>query len=168
LITFDEGNMRFDYRVAGVVIDDGRVLLEKVEGWSLPGGRGELLEPAEETLKREMREELSIEIKVNRLLWVVENFFTGNDFHTGDEMSCHEMGLYFMVELPESSQLRELAELPGVEKGFRRVFKWYPINILGNITLVPSFLQKSLKKISDSTEHIVHTEVSCKFAVNRG
>lgn len=161
MITFDKDNLRFNYRIAGVVIDNGRVLLEKAEGWdlwSLPGGRGELLEPAEETLKREMQEELGVEIKIDRLLWIVENFFTGNDFYTGDRMSCHELGLYFMVELPEISRLRELAELPVEEKVFKSVFKWHRLDNLSDIRLVPSFLQTALNRIPDTTEHILHTD----------
>ena len=40
-------------------------------------------ETAEETLKREMREEMQTDITVQRLLWVVENFFQhgGKAFH---------------------------------------------------------------------------------------
>ena len=129
MITFDEGNLWFNYRVAGIILDNNRVLLEKAEGWagwegwSLPGGRGELLEPAEETLKREMREELGIEVMIIRLLWVVENFYTGHDFHTGNEMSCHELGLYFLVELPGDSRLTEMDEFSGEDSSIRLVFK---------------------------------------------
>ncbi len=74
MITFTREGVRFNHRVAGIAIDDGRVLLHQFEGedfWALPGGRAELLEPATETLRREMREELAIEVDVIRLcgLW---------------------------------------------------------------------------------------------------
>src|SRR3972149_1738715 len=85
MITFDEGKLRFVYRVAGVAIDKGRVLLETVGGqdfWFLPGGRGEFLEPSKETLRREIIEEIGARVKVVRLLWVVENFFSGKDLIT--------------------------------------------------------------------------------------
>jgi ADP-ribose pyrophosphatase YjhB (NUDIX family) len=78
MISFDIGGARFNYRVVGIALDGNRVLLHRAEMddfWSLPGGRGEILEPSEETLKREMMEELSIEIRVDRSVWVVENFF---------------------------------------------------------------------------------------------
>ena len=161
MITFDTGNLRFNYRVAGVVIDNGRVLLEQPEGWdlwSLPGGRGELLEPAGETLKREMREELGVEVIIDRLLWVVENFFTDNDFYTGERISCHEIGLYFLIGLPEESYVAELNEFPREEHGSKSVLKWHNLNHLNNIRLVPSFLQTALKQIPDNTEYILHTD----------
>ena len=44
MLCFDEGNHRFNYRVAGVAIVDGNVLVHRGENepfWSLPGGRGE-------------------------------------------------------------------------------------------------------------------------------
>jgi 8-oxo-dGTP pyrophosphatase MutT (NUDIX family) len=57
MITFTRGDLRFNYRITGVAICDGKVLLQKpvVDGfWFLPGGRAELQETAEETLRREM------------------------------------------------------------------------------------------------------------------
>jgi len=47
MITFEEGEKRFTYRVAGIALDVDRVLLlrtEKDDFWFLPGGRVELLE----------------------------------------------------------------------------------------------------------------------------
>ena len=58
MITFDHNNSRFTYRVAGVALHAGRVLLNTVQGfdfWFLPGGRCELREAATEALMREMR-----------------------------------------------------------------------------------------------------------------
>lgn len=66
MITFDRGNLRFSYRVAGVAIRDGKVLVqESLDGgfYFLPGGRAELQESAGETLRREMQEELHIDDK---------------------------------------------------------------------------------------------------------
>ena len=40
--------------------------------WTLPGGGIELLEPSDKALKREMQEELQVDIRIERLLWVIE------------------------------------------------------------------------------------------------
>ena len=51
----------FNYRIVGVAVRGDEVLLHRAvtdDFWALPGGRAELLEPAEATLRREMREEL--------------------------------------------------------------------------------------------------------------
>ena len=78
MIRFEEGNNCFNYRVVGVAIHENSVLLHQGEGedfWTFPGGRAEFGETAEQTLKREMQEEIGVEVEVVRLLWFVENFF---------------------------------------------------------------------------------------------
>jgi 8-oxo-dGTP diphosphatase len=60
---------------ATVVVDDtGRVLLVKHTygelNWELPGGAGEAGESAEETARREMREEVGVELEAMRLAGV--------------------------------------------------------------------------------------------------
>ncbi|MGW1976539.1 NUDIX domain-containing protein [Streptomyces sp. NPDC001889] len=55
---------------------DGRVLLvdpDYKNGWDLPGGMAEANEPPTETVRRELREELALDLPVQRLLvidWV--------------------------------------------------------------------------------------------------
>jgi len=161
MITFDEGSLRFVYRVAGVAKDKGRVLLETVGGqdfWFLPGGRGEFLEPSRETLRREMIEEIGTKVKVGRLLWVVENFFGGKDLITAQGMSVHEIGFYFLMELPRNSLLRKLETFPGEDNGFKITFKWHRLEDLKKIRVLPSFLQTELKRIPDGPKHIIHQD----------
>jgi ADP-ribose pyrophosphatase YjhB (NUDIX family) len=107
MITFDKGLTRFTYRIVGVALYNNHVLLHKAvheNFWSLPGGRAELLEPATETLKREMREELGVEIAVERLLWVLENFFEY------EGIAHHEVGLYFLMTLLRDSYVYQQSE----------------------------------------------------------
>ncbi len=156
MITFDEGKARFNYRVVGIALDGSRVLLHRADWerfWYLPGGRGELLEPARETLKREMREELGVEIEVGRLVWVAENFFEH------EEKSYHELGFYFLMTLPDGSGLRRKDEFVGDEEGVKLIFKWFPIDELEGVPLYPAFLREGLRSIPQSTEHVVYTDV---------
>jgi ADP-ribose pyrophosphatase YjhB (NUDIX family) len=77
----------------------GRVLLQRVAGidfWFLPGGRVEMLEPAQDALRRELREEVGIGASVRRLLWVAENFFAKGG------RRYHELDLYFALDVPAS------------------------------------------------------------------
>ena len=67
-----------------------------------------------------MREELSIDVKIERLLWLIENFFT----HEGK--SYHEFGFYYLVSLPADRPASIDQEcFEGVEEGIRLVFKWF-------------------------------------------
>jgi ADP-ribose pyrophosphatase YjhB (NUDIX family) len=158
MISFTRGDQRFNYRIAGVAICDGKVLLQKPaeEGfWFLPGGRAEFQETAEETLRREMREELHTDITVERLLWVVENFFQ----HGG--RTFHELGLYFLMSFPKDSSILDTGQTFIVQEiihevAYEFIFQWHPLDSLEAISLQPSFLQTALQKLPDVTEHIVH------------
>lgn len=155
MISFEKGKIKFSYRVAGIALDGDRVLLQRTEKddfWFLPGGRVEWLESAQDALLREMQEELGVEAHVERLLWVVENFFE----HDGQ--SHHELGLYFLISFPPDSLLYGKSEpFAGDEEGLKIIFKWHPLDELEEITLYPVFLQKRLASMPQVTEHIVIT-----------
>jgi 8-oxo-dGTP pyrophosphatase MutT (NUDIX family) len=155
MITFDEGRIRFINRVVGIALDRGRVLLHRTDDmnfWALPGGRAELLEPSPETLVREMREEIGVDVTVERLLWLAENFFEYGP------RSFHEIGFYFLMHLPPDSPLRDQSTFLGHEGNMPVYFEWHPIATLENIALFPTFLRTGLKSIPANIVHIIHTD----------
>lgn len=141
----------FNYRVAGVVMQNGCVLLHKNvddRQWALPGGRVSIMEQSNIALKREFKEELGVDVKVDRFLWSTENFFNyrGKDFH--------EIGFYYFVTLKETYEWREEA-FYGLE-GERLIYKWIPLAELKSIDIQPEFLKESIKALpSNDTQHIV-------------
>jgi 8-oxo-dGTP pyrophosphatase MutT (NUDIX family) len=153
MIAFEQGGLKFNYRIAGVVINDARVLLHRGESdgfWTLPGGRGELLEPSQDTLRREMLEELGVEVSVHRLLWVVENFFEY------EGRSYHELGFYFSMAFPQDSHLYLKSEpFLGDEEGIKLIYQWFPIDEIERIELYPTFLKQGLKALPEYIQHIV-------------
>ena len=105
-------------------------------------------------LAREMREEIGVEITVDRLVWVVENFYVNDD----NGKSYHEIGFYFLMSLPEESPLLRQNEFVTQDEGYVFTFKWHPTNVLPDINLVPTFLRTTLQNIPETTVHIVHTD----------
>ncbi|HZC06679.1 MAG TPA: NUDIX domain-containing protein [Ktedonobacterales bacterium] len=84
MISVPIGAGRFNFRVAGVWLHEGHVLLQgdsREDFWALPGGRVEMMESAEAALLRELREELAMseETRIERLLWVMQSFFQPQD-----------------------------------------------------------------------------------------
>ncbi len=157
MIVMKENGIRFKYRVAGVALDAGRVLVHRAETddfWALPGGRVELLELAQDALAREMHEELKIDVRVERLLWVAEYLFN----YEGDRN--HELGLYFLMTLPEGSWPGLDGPFLGDEEGTRLIFQWFPLAQLESLPLYPTFLRKKLQAIPQVVEHIVHHDDS--------
>lgn len=81
--------------VAVIVDDDGRVLLTKrsippfIDQWVMPGGKIDLGEPILEALKREVHEEVGLEVEVEELIDVFEHLTPGAD-------NCHFVILYYL------------------------------------------------------------------------
>ncbi len=155
MITFKEGNVQFSFRVAGVAIEDSSVLLHRFETddfWALPGGRVELMETARDTLRREMQEEIGLDVHVGRLLWVVENFFKYQGIF------FHELGLYFQMTLPDGSGPLVRETFDGREERLRLIFRWLPLGEVPEAPLYPSFLCSSLLALPETTQHVVHID----------
>ena len=158
MIRFDQGNQCFNYRIVGVAMHEGRVFLHQGEGedfWTFPGGRAEFGETAEQTLKREMREELGAEIEVVRLLWLVENFFAYDNF------DYHEIALYFLMRFPPTSQyLTQPGPFYGAEGDIKLTFQWFPqhLETLVGLPLLPDFLPTALQALPTSVQHLVHRQ----------
>jgi len=148
--TFNLETAVFNYRVAAIMIEKNHVLVHKQvndQHWALPGGRVEVLEDSRTSITREIKEELGIDIIVNNLLWFTENFFEYN------HKNFHEIGLYYQVSF--ESKPKFSSEGFYGEEGERLIYKWTPIDELGDLLLYPEFLKSSLKKLPKSTEHVV-------------
>lgn len=156
MIRLENGNDCFNYRIVGIAVHENRVFLHQGEGedfWTFPGGRAELGESAEQTLKREMKEELEVEVEVVRLLWFVEHFFT----YTG--IQYHEIALYFLMRLPDACKyIVEPGSFEGREGAIKLTFQWFPNQpeVLSGLPLLPSFLQAALQAPPESVRHVVH------------
>lgn len=155
MIKLDKGNSRFNYRIAGIALNGNSIFVHKAEEdefWTFPGGRAEIGETAEETLKREMKEELGIDVEVIRLLWFVENFFN----YVG--MNYHEISLYFLMKFPSDCKyITEQEPFLIEDQGTKFTFKWVEtdVNTLSNLPLLPAFLQARIENLPKSIEHVI-------------
>ena len=80
-ITFERNENVFNYRVAIVIKNDNKVLIQKdtrAKHITLPGGRCELGESSADTAIREFMEETGIETKSIKGLGMIENFFVSS------------------------------------------------------------------------------------------
>lgn len=141
----------FNYRIAGVWIENGHVLLHKQTNdlhWALPGGRAKMLEDSKTCLLREIKEELGAEVKVERLLWVAENFFTYNF------KNYHELGFYHLVKCAEGKSNYRPGPFFGPE-GDRLTYQWMALEELEKVNLYPVFLRQALQNLPETTEHLI-------------
>jgi ADP-ribose pyrophosphatase YjhB (NUDIX family) len=95
-IRIDSEQGKFKFRVCGILKVNEKYLTVKLEGndfYCLPGGHVELGEDTDHAVLREMKEELGYEVKIDRLVSIVQNFFK-----TKDGKIFHELGYYYIVE----------------------------------------------------------------------
>lgn len=160
VLSFDLGaGRRFNYRVVAVFVDEGHVLLHKAESdsfWSLPGGRGEILEGSAATLRREMQEELGQAVTPGRLLWVVENFFRLEG--TGERY--HEIAFYYQAAFDRPEMYGKGGIWHGHDEAAALTFKWFPIAELSWVPLYPVFLRTALGQLPETTQHVVIDELA--------
>ncbi|MFW9902491.1 MAG: NUDIX hydrolase [Candidatus Thorarchaeota archaeon] len=165
MLIFEKESNVFVYRVAGVAINNNKLLIHRSildDFWCLPGGRCEFFEVSHDTLIREMKEELNAKIRIIRPLYFVENFFNF------EEKNHHELSIFYLMEFhPDTPLILENEEFSGKEcmleendrlygKEIELIFKWVDINQLEEIRLYPLFLRTSLKNIKPYPEHIIN------------
>ncbi|PKR79161.1 NUDIX hydrolase [Halalkalibacillus sediminis] len=146
-----ENNIVFNYRVAAVMIEKGYVLIHKQtkdNHWALPGGRVEVLEDSQSSVKRELKEELNVEVKIDQLLWFSENFFEYK------KRNFHELGLFYKVSPVKGSFDYDLEPFYG-EEGEHVTYQWVPIAEIDKILLYPEFLQSALKNLPETPEQVI-------------
>lgn len=148
MINFQLEKGKFNYRVAGILMRDEKILITKYEHgayWYLPGGRADLLEDSKTSLKREFKEELDCEIEIQQLHYLIEHFFTYKN------IDYHEICLMYGVELIEGEIPNE--DFVREEYGAQFFFKWVTMAELANYDIKPLFLKKGLT-LKNEIQHL--------------
>ena len=158
-LIFKEENFVFSYRVAGVVVQNGRVLMQKEphdDGHAFPGGHVSLGETHAQTLLREFQEELHADISVGRLMAVGEVFFPWG------KQPCHQICLYYEVSLDDPGQMPGTGIFHGWDDlGNERVnldFLWVEVKDLPRIPVYPPEMAQYLAEGREDVIHFVYNE----------
>jgi len=153
ILSFLDGDNKFNYRVAGIIIRNGHVLVCREDDQDyvfLPGGRVEFGEKSNQALKREIKEELGCEGEIGSLVFSVENFFDleGERFH--------EIGKYYRVSLPDDFPFKtDTPCLITHDEGHVLKFYWVAIKgeALAKINLLPLWLRSRLADLPVQSEY---------------
>lgn len=149
----------FSYRVAGICVQNGKVLLQTTTGedrsFAFPGGHVALGETNAETLTREFREEIGADISVGDLKWVAEIFFPWGS------KPCHQICLYYLVEIqnpkiPLDGTFLGKEHLEG--RNFELEFHWEPIDKVGELEVYPTNAKELLHKLDEGVQHFIYRE----------
>lgn len=98
-ILFKNDDFVFSYRVGGILIHNGKILLQrpKNDDYAIIGGHVAAMETSMEIIKREFEEELHAKIEVDNLLAIGEIYFSWG------KRPCHQICLYYNVHLADDS-----------------------------------------------------------------
>lgn len=152
-ITFKTEGKRFNLRAAAVIMNENRVLAmsdERSPYFYLPGGKIALGETAEEAALRELREELGIEAKVVRPLYIAQSFFT----EEGSGESFHEICFYILIDCSDTDLISRGKSFIIKERHHTLEFKWLDVADLENEYFYPTFLRERMKKLPAGVEMI--------------
>ncbi len=149
----------FSYRIAGVLVRNGKILLQKPKNddYALIGGHVAAFEATADTLKREFKEEIGADISVGKLIGVGEIFFNWG------ARPCHQISLYYKVNLSDESQI----PLDGVFSGYddygnTRIdldFCWVPLEEFESATVYPLEMKPHILSGSDEVLHFVSRDL---------
>lgn len=157
VLSYRHGGHRFNYRVAGIVLVDGYVLVDRQDDDDyvmLPGGRVELGESSTLSLEREIAEELAIPARIGPLLATSESFYRRVD------EDFHEIGLFYRAALADAGPNGRSPWLIRQDEGHDLKFYWVPLagEALERMHLLPRWLPSFLRDLPASATHIVHDE----------
>lgn len=158
--SFREGDRWFRLRACGILIDDGKVLMVRNKRdpyyYSLGGGvlHGEDIEKA---AIREVFEETGCALEIDRLAFIHENFFSGDELGPLQGLISHEIAFYFLMKWMPNIQLKNAGE---TVDGLAEELVWLEIDNLSkqDLPVYPQFFQSELKNLSDTAKHIVTRE----------
>ncbi len=142
-ITFETKEGRFNYRVAAILVDEGRILAmrdERSPYFYLPGGRVRMGERAEDAVLREVWEELGIEARIVRPLWLSQSFFNEDVAR----VDFHELCLYFLLDASGTDLLMRGDRFRGPELRHVHDFEWLPFPRLQEEYFYPLFLKTEI------------------------
>lgn len=151
----DEG--RFNYRVAGLLINENKILIMKDENspyYYFPGGRVSMHEKSEDAILREIREELSVDAAIERLLWINENFFEEEVL----KEKFHEICFIYLLSLKDDKLLTKGNEFEENEEGKIHTYYWKTFDELKELKVYPLFLKNRCFELPEHLTHFVETK----------
>lgn len=151
-ILFKADDYIFDVRTVGVLVKDGKILVQRDRDgneYALPGGHIQLGETTTDGLVREYKEETGADVRPLRLLWTEECFLGWNG------RKAHNLAYYYLIELCEGSDIPNVGEFVSHKDNCNVVIGWMPIDKLEDVIIYPEFLKKKIFELNSPPEHFV-------------
>lgn len=142
-------------RVGAIILKDGKCLMTRNgrhDYFYSVGGRIQFGETAEEAVVREVEEETGWRLRVDRLGFVHENYFTGDGAANLGRL-VYEISFYFYMDVPDGF---EPVCMSFTEDGAAEHLEWVAPD--DPRTIYPAFFRTELAHPEDTVKHFVTDE----------
>ena len=142
-ITIDVEEYKLNVRAAGIIIHNNKILTHrntKSDHYALIGGRVEIGEDSETTLKREIIEEMGKEIEITGYISTIENFFQM------DSKKYHEIMFVHKAEFKNEKDQKIEDTIKNIEGKDYLVYEWIPLEKIDEYTIKPKVVKEILKQ----------------------
>lgn len=151
-----------DIRVSAkaIIVENNKLLAAKKEDeegffYTIPGGGQNHSENLEQALMRECREEISVIVKMKRLLFIRDYIGANHEFPEHAARKVHHLEIMFEAEIisgtPQNGNEPDSGQLS---------VEWLPLDELENFRLYPEALIPHLKNFSSIKEAIYLGDVN--------
>ena len=142
-ITIDVDDYKLNVRAAGVMIHNGKILAHRnvnSDHYALIGGRVEIGESSDNTIKREIKEELGKDIKITENKSTIENFFEikGSKYH--------ETMFVYRIEFINEEDKKIEHVMKNIEGKDYLQYEWIDLDKIDEYPLLPEVLKSVLKE----------------------
>lgn len=152
-VACDDGILNI--RVGAIIMKDGKLLMvgnDRVDYLYSVGGRIKFGETAEEAIVREVFEETGVNMEIDRLGFVHENYFYCDSPSKLGKL-VYEISFYFYMRVPNN--FTPISE-SFTEDNSKEHLRW--ISLDEDVKMYPEFFRSELKNSTDAVKHFVKDE----------
>lgn len=134
-------NKKLNIRACALIIHNNKLLVHNNVNEShvaLVGGRVKIGESSEDTLKREIKEEMGKEIEILEYVSTIENFFDA------DDMPYHEIMFVYRVDFKEEEDKKIVDSIKNIEGEDELKYDWIDLDKIEEYPLKPQILKSMI------------------------
>ena len=140
-LTLDVKGERLNIRSAVIIVHNNKILTHRNinnEYYCIPGGRVRIGENSEETIKREIKEELGKEIQITGYVSTIENFFEM------DGTKYHEIYFLHKAEFIDEKDQKIEDTMYNIEGKDYLQYEWLDLSKIESYKILPKCIKESL------------------------
>ena len=144
-------NKKLNIRACALIIHNNKLLVHNNVNEShvaLVGGRVKIGESSEDTLKREIKEEMGKENEILEYVSTIENFFDA------DDMPYHEIMFVYKVDFKNDEDKKIIDSIKNIEGEDELRYDWIDLDKIEEYTLKPQILKSMIKNKNFSIHEI--------------